>query len=620
MTMKQLFYLITILLLSASFSANSQTGNYIIATTIQDTTDDWFEPVRILRDYRNAQVVTFETNLIDFLIPQMITREARYVAVVLRPEELDVNLVRRFLVMSTMIDDDPFSDFSYGYITGATAQDAVDFVNKIIQAEEQIIELYPLHVSGFAASSLNFIYNSPGDYMHYLNPASYSQMYLETNDNGAGNIYFNENKEMFSGKKVMDIGHNGDPHMIWLFEGGNMDPDPPVWDYDPDKIEDPLYARQGISSYDIADMSLYPAVVFNGACHAAITKNALVEGDIAATFGDTEGQVRFYTLSDEFSFALSLLKTGITGYFAACGSNNANDQSEEVYNAFLFNEPLGDIHKRSVDGVVMGFLGNRPALKYFSEGESTYGCDVLSSGSFDPSEWSGACYMLGGKANRIYFGCPLFNPLQNHSAPELEITKAEIALLSSNSLTIDVIYDKPDASEAYFPVWDKFHHGNTRIYIPVEMPEYCDEILSVSVLEASSDYDLVFYAIENFHGKLILHIEIAIPDDMYDAIDFEIGFLINFNGSVLSSSEQITTTVVFPNPARDRINLCFGDINPVNCNIRLYDINGRLVLTENISNSSKINLDVSYIAGGTYILEVIQPDKSVSNHKIIIDR
>ena len=32
--------------------------------------------------------------------------------------------------------------------------------------------------------------------------------------------------------KLLDIGHNGDPHMLWLFEDGNTNPNPPLWNYD----------------------------------------------------------------------------------------------------------------------------------------------------------------------------------------------------------------------------------------------------------------------------------------------------------------------------------------------------------------------------------------------------
>jgi len=40
---------------------------------------------------------------------------------------------------------------------------------------------------------------------------------------------------------------------------------------------------------------------------------------------------------------------------------------------------LGDIQKRSVDGVVMGYLGNRPNLRIYQPGSSIYDDDILSA-------------------------------------------------------------------------------------------------------------------------------------------------------------------------------------------------------------------------------------------------
>jgi len=619
-TMKNIYLLLSIIFsLFTVYKTQAQSDNYVIATTISDTTDPWYEPVRVLRDYRNAEVVTFEVQLIDFLIPAMINTEARYVAVIVRPEELDINLVRKFLVMSTMIDSDPFTDFAYGYITGATPQDAVNFINKIIQAEAQHVENYPLHVSGFAASSINYIYTTANTYMKYLNPASYNSMYMETNDNGSGNTYFHSNTSILPGKKILDIGHNGDPHMIWLFEGGNSSTNPPIWDYDSTKIENPAYARVGISSYDIAGLNLYPAVVYNGACHSGVPKRAIIEGDIAATFGDTDWEVKFYNMSDSFSFALTLLKTGITGYFAPCGANNANDQSEEVYASFLYNEPLGDIHKRSMDGVVMGFLGNRPALKLFQEGASTLGCDVLTSGTFNPTNWSGACYMLGGKANRIYFGCPLYNPFANNHDNQLEITTAQIDSIDLNTLHVNVNFNKPDVSEAYFPVWDKFHHGNTRIYIPVEMPQWVSEISSVSVLSSTSPYDLAFHAIEKFDEKLILHLEAAIPNDMYEAIDFDITFLVNYLNNSSINDDYQNTFLVYPNPTSDQLHIKLNKPSDIQ-GIRIIDMMGRVILTLNNPLTSDMHIDVAHLNKGLYILEIQTTDSTIQRCTFAIEK
>jgi hypothetical protein len=418
-----------------------------------------------------------------------------------------------------------------------------------------------------------------GDFKNYLNPPVSSSIYMETSNTGCGINFFLNNSNHMLNKKLLDIGYNGDPHMLWLFEGGNSTPTPPVWNYDPAKIEDPAYARVGLKSNNISALNLYPAVAFNGACHSGEPKKVMVEGDIAATFGDTQGYTEFYSMSDTFSFALSILKTGITGYFAPCGANNANDQGEDIYNAFLFHEPLGDVFKRSIDGVVMGFLGNRPNLKLYSQGEYFYGCDVLTSGSFNPSDWSGACYMLGGKANRIYFGDPLFNPYQNNHSDSLNIAKTEIDSINATTLDIPLTYHKPDT---YFPVWDKFHFGNTRIYTPVELPSYCQEVTSFDVTDSSGVYDMVIHAVEDFDNKKILHIEVDIPNDMYAEINYDITFRIHFlatgieNQSIINSLPDLS---IFPNPSDGNVKIKFELNDKSEINVMLNDLSGRCLKT-----------------------------------------
>lgn len=578
---KLVFFLFVFCFILCPNSLYSQQSDiYVVLTTIDDT-DPYYPAVQTLSTYRSAQVIHFSPNSINDLLPTLINLAPRYAAIVLKPIELDINFVRRFLMMSTNLDDDPFSDFSYGYITGATAQDAINFVNNIIYAETiGTILNYPLYIGGYAASSLNFVYTSPGDYMQYLEPSGYSYINMETNDNGSGHDFFVTNSNYMQANKILDIGHNGDPHMLWLFEGGNSNPNPPVWVFDSTKIEDTAYARTGLTSYDIGAQNLYPAVAYNGACHSGEPKKVMVESDIMATFGNTQGLVKFYTMNDSFSFALQILKTGITGYFAPCGANNANDQSEDVYNTFLYDEPLGDIHKRSNDAVVMGFLGNRPNLRIYQWNSSSYADDIYPSGNFDPNDWSGASGMLGGKANRIYFGDPLYNPFHLNHSDSLKIAKATIDSINENTLDIVMTYKKPDAATAYFPAWDKFHFSDTRIYLPVELPAYCGDVSDFAVIDSSGPYHMVIHAVEHFCGKTILHIEVDIPDDMYDAINYNITFRIHYTPTGIDNavSSLLSYFTIAPNPANNNTTIKLGITRKTPMDLSIFDLSGKKIL------------------------------------------
>ena len=610
--MKKFFTLIVILscVLCVSHSFAQKSTNYVVLTTVS-ASDPYYQAAQTLATYRGAPIVHFSADSIADLIPTLTAMAPRYVAIVLKPIQLDINFVRRFLVMSTNLDADPFSDFSYGYITGATAQDALNFVNKIIYAETHAIQNYPLNVGGYSASSLNFVYPGSGDYKKYLNPPVSNNIYMETNDSGIGHDFFVANTSYMLDNKLLDIGHNGDAHMLWLFADGNATTNPPPWIYDSTKIEDTAYARVGLTSFDIGALNLYPAVAFNGACHSGEPKRVMIESDIEATFGDTQGLIKFYTMSDTFSFCLSILKTGITGYFAPCGANNANDQGEEVYNAFLFNEPLGDVQKRTIDGVVMGCLGNRPNLKIFHEGGSIYDADILSSGTFNPANWSGASSMLGGKANRIYYGDPMYNPYKYDHSDSLNITKTVIDSIKPTTFDVHLTYKKPDASVAYFPVWDKFHFGNTRIYAPVELPAFCGAITNFAVVDSSAPYHLVIHAVEQFDGKTILHIEVDIPNDMYAAINYDIRFRITYTPSGIApiADPAFSMFEVFPNPSKGNAAVSFSLNHASDVSLNLYDITGRLVrsIYSGTQQSGTHTIDVSIdntLMSGIYFIRL----------------
>ncbi len=164
---KLIIYLLLLIIQNEKLFCQS---NYLILTTIADTNDLYYEAAKTLKNYRNGNILIFNTNNLPQLQLQLTQIKPRYVALVMQPQEIDINFVRKFLMLSTYIDTDPFSDFSYGFITGATGQDALNFVHNLIMSETNHIELFPLHIGGYAASSLNFIYNSVGSFLQYLNP------------------------------------------------------------------------------------------------------------------------------------------------------------------------------------------------------------------------------------------------------------------------------------------------------------------------------------------------------------------------------------------------------------------------------------------------------------------
>jgi hypothetical protein len=96
----------------------AQTDTYIVLSSV-GSTDQYYQAAQAISTYRNAPIIQFNPDSLDLLLPILINVAPRYVAIVIKPTQLDINFVRKFLMMSTQLDSDPFSDFSYGFITGA---------------------------------------------------------------------------------------------------------------------------------------------------------------------------------------------------------------------------------------------------------------------------------------------------------------------------------------------------------------------------------------------------------------------------------------------------------------------------------------------------------------------
>ena len=82
---------------------------------------------------------------------------------------------------------------------------------------------------------------------------------------------------------------------------------------------------------------------------------------------------------------------------------------------------------------------------------------------------------------------------------------------------------------------------------------------------------------------------------------------------------------LYPNPAKDQINIKAGISKPVNMiEISLYDCYGRKISTENISGSKAgflyRSIDVSELSNGLYFLQFRADDNNVLSRKIIIQK
>lgn len=78
----------------------------------------------------------------------------------------------------------------------------------------------------------------------------------------------------------------------------------------------------------------------------------------------------------------------------------------------------------------------------------------------------------------------------------------------------------------------------------------------------------------------------------------------------VNENDQDDLLVLYPNPTNGTLTI--EGVNLVNYqNIELRDVTGRLILTENV-NGSKMNIDLSPIANGNYIIHVLGTEKTIT--------
>ena len=88
---------------------------------------------------------------------------------------------------------------------------------------------------------------------------------------------------------------------------------------------------------------------------------------------------------------------------------------------------------------------------------------------------------------------------------------------------------------------------------------------------------------------------------LVDAASFKINTSTNENISELDVS-------LYPNPSRDYISLDF--IESFSGSYSIYDINGRLMLSAQIHNKTRLMIDISCLNTSTYYINLIPADSS----------
>jgi hypothetical protein len=117
-------------------AATAFAGDYLVLLDGGDASP-FANAARRLADRRKGQVRSWAAADRPATLKLLRELQPATVVFVLAPEKIDVDLAHELLALATRVDDDPFVDFEYGFITGRDGPAAERFVERTLAAADR---------------------------------------------------------------------------------------------------------------------------------------------------------------------------------------------------------------------------------------------------------------------------------------------------------------------------------------------------------------------------------------------------------------------------------------------------------------------------------------------------
>ena len=471
-------------------------GSYVVLTNLKKS-DPYFKAASRLQALHKGELVFFKPGKSASLSRKLRRLDARYVALVLKPEDIDVNLHRQMIRISTEMDRDPFCDFAFGFVTGATAKDAMTMVERSIRMEKR--GLPRSLVSASVASGIqSTVYRNTASRLEKELGFQGDSIYWSCVESDPDVLDFvKKHIEEIQGKGVVVMCGCGDPEGIWLFsDRRNMDREK-HWPFDPARVgHDPKGEMPRITPDYFKRLDLGGAVVWSGTCHSGCLRRVFVEGDIVSTFGRVD-KVTEYFIPKGRSLALAILATGPSAFMAPIGANHGYACIPEQYRAMASGLCLGDVMRSRYNEIIFS-TGGSLEIKLFEPGARRM--------DEDP--------MRGGGLNRTLFGDPMYRPFKGAGRDYLEQEVVPIDGKAGKGLQVKV--KVIDTESGFF--WDMFGDNremDERIYTTVALPESegLGSVARISARGEAPDGETLKLSqptcmIEHVDGEGVIHLQV----------------------------------------------------------------------------------------------------------------
>src|SRR5262249_34644441 len=113
-------------------------GKVAIVTDLAEN-DPWYAAVKGVAAAGPAEPVAVRPWSADAAFERLARIKPEFVVCVFAPERIDVAFHFDFLERASRLDRDPFVDFAFGYVTGATPDEARDFAARVCAAKKTAV-------------------------------------------------------------------------------------------------------------------------------------------------------------------------------------------------------------------------------------------------------------------------------------------------------------------------------------------------------------------------------------------------------------------------------------------------------------------------------------------------
>jgi hypothetical protein len=439
-----------------------------------------------------AKVVALDPAAPEKVLPELKRLAPRHVALVLPPGDLDFAFQRRFLETATRLDDDPFVDFAFGYVTGATGADASAFVDACLAAGAKPVPAVLGALWGGNDSSLD----RSGDYRFRTGRAPLVRCQVKGDEKTHDRAFLAGWLPRLARCTLLEFSGHGFPEQVV----GGMD------------------------AADVKGLRLPGAVVLNVACWTGVTRT---------WFEETDGKLARLEVAPEKSLALALLRTGICGYTAYLGPRPAGPELDrDLVSLAADGDSLGDARRRDYDKTVLGFLGY---------GEERLRLERIEDGTrVRPGRDEVRDIMLEDATGGVVFGDPAVRPFVPRPGDDPIATKVE-----RGEKAIVVTADCPhECIWLHLPDPTGRIGGETAMKVYERIPlrdllvrdVVVDDVRVGEVRLASR----VVWAVEEDHGERFVHVKVMFPriGECPKDADLSLRFTVNAAASPASARKR----------------------------------------------------------------------------------